>query len=103
MSTVTRYELMTGAAQCRRPAQEQHKVETLCRTLSEMPFTPDAADQAALIRMGLERQGIRIGPYDLLLAGQAMAASLVLVTSNTREFSRVPGLKTESWRHADPL
>ncbi len=38
-----------------------------------------------------------IGPYDILLAAQALARSLVLVKANTREFSRVPGLTLENW------
>ncbi len=39
-----------------------------------------------------------IGPYDVLLAGQALALSLILVTNNTKEFSRVPGLRLEDWQ-----
>jgi tRNA(fMet)-specific endonuclease VapC len=39
-----------------------------------------------------------IGPYDVLIAGQAVARDMVLVTSNTSEFARVPGLRMEDWR-----
>jgi tRNA(fMet)-specific endonuclease VapC len=45
-----------------------------------------------------EAQPLPIGPYDALLAGHALALGAVLVTDNTREFARVPGLVTESWR-----
>ena len=44
-----------------------------------------------------KRSGVRIGPYDLLIAGQARARNLVLVTANSREFSRVEGLDSEDW------
>jgi len=41
-----------------------------------------------------------IGAYDMLIAGQALARDLVLVTNNIREFDRVPGLKAEDWSDA---
>jgi tRNA(fMet)-specific endonuclease VapC len=41
-----------------------------------------------------------IGPYDILLAGQGLAAQLVVVTNNTAEFARVPGLSLENWQQA---
>jgi tRNA(fMet)-specific endonuclease VapC len=50
-----------------------------------------------LLDTDLERQGQPIGPYDLLIAGQALATSLTLVTNNVQEFQRVSGLKLESW------
>lgn len=63
-----------------------------------MPFDPDAARESARVRALLEAQGQPIGPYDVFLAGQALAQSLILVTDNTREFSRVPGLTLENWK-----
>ena len=42
-----------------------------------------------------------IGPYDLLIAGQARARGLTLVTANSREFLRVKGLGCEDWSGAD--
>jgi tRNA(fMet)-specific endonuclease VapC len=50
-----------------------------------------------LIRADLESAGKVIGPYDLLIAGQAMARQLTLVTANVSEFSRVMGLKWQDW------
>jgi len=97
ISTVIFYELYTGVEKCARPAQERSKVELLLTTIWEMPFAPDAARESARVRALLESQGQAIGPYDVLLAGQALAGSLVLVTANTREFSRVPGLNLENW------
>lgn len=63
-------------------------------------FDVHAAREAAVIRAQLEAQGQMIGPYDVLLAGQAKAAELRLVTHNTAEFERVQGLQLEDWQTA---
>ena len=97
ISTVTGYELYTGVEKCAQPQKERAKVELLLRTVHEMAFEAGAAREAARIRALLESQGQPIGPYDILLAGQALASFLVMVTANTKEFSRVPGLTIENW------
>ena len=73
-------------------------MELLLNTLQHVPFDSVAATNAARIRAFLESQGQAIGPYDVLLAGHALALSLVMVTANTKEFSRVPGLTLENWQ-----
>jgi tRNA(fMet)-specific endonuclease VapC len=98
VSTITGYELWTGVEKCANPAQERIKVQLLLATVHELPFDAAAATQAAQVRAALERQGQPIGPYDTLLAGHALACKLVLVTANTNEFSRVPGLMIENWQ-----
>jgi tRNA(fMet)-specific endonuclease VapC len=98
ISTITRYELFTGVERCANPAKERAKVELLLKTVHEVPFESGAAREAARIRALLESQGQPIGPHDVLLAGQALALSLTLVTANTKEFSRVPGLVLEDWQ-----
>jgi tRNA(fMet)-specific endonuclease VapC len=102
VSSITSFELLTGVEKCSHPAQERAKVETLLRTLTELGFDSPAAQASARIRAALETQGIPIGPYDLLLAGQAVVAGLVMVTNNVQEFSRVPGLQIENWQAAPP-
>jgi tRNA(fMet)-specific endonuclease VapC len=97
VSTITSYELFTGALKCSNPAVEQSKVELLFGSISEMGFDSNAAREAARIRATLASQGQKIGPYHLLLAGQAVAGQLILVTNNTREFRRVVGLTVEDW------
>ena len=97
ISTITVYELMTGVRKCRRPEVEAAKVDTLMRQIHVLSFDDPAARQSAIIRVDLEKRGLPIGPYDLLIAGQALAADLMLVTSNQREFERIPGLKSEDW------
>lgn len=57
----------------------------------------DDARQAAEIRATLASEGRPIGPYDLLIAGQARAKELTVVTRNLGEFARVPGLRVENW------
>jgi len=99
VSTVTSYELFTGVAKCAMPEKERLKVETLLRALVEIPFDSAASQEAGRIRAILESQGKMIGPYDVLLAGQAVAAGLTLVTDNTSEFGRVPGLALENWQN----
>jgi tRNA(fMet)-specific endonuclease VapC len=49
------------------------------------------------VRAALEKSGTPIGPYDLLIAGQALARGLTVVTANVGEFGRVPGLETVDW------
>jgi tRNA(fMet)-specific endonuclease VapC len=89
ISTITGYELYTGVEKCAKPLQERGKVELLLTAVWEMAFDPDAAREAARVRALLEAQGQMIGPYDVLLAGQALAHSMILVTANTKEFKRV--------------
>jgi len=98
ISTVTGYELFTGVEKCLNPAKERIKVELLLKTSTVIYFDLAAAEQAARTRALLESIGQPIGPYDLLLAGHALALSLVMVSANTKEFSRVPGLTVENWQ-----
>jgi tRNA(fMet)-specific endonuclease VapC len=97
ISAITGYELHTGVAKCASPATEQAKVELLLKTIRELSFDSAAAREAGRIRALLESQGQMIGPYDVLLAAQALSAGLTLVTANTGEFQRVPGVTIENW------
>jgi tRNA(fMet)-specific endonuclease VapC len=98
ISTITSYELCTGIEKCAHPAKELAKVSLLLATVNELVFDAPAAREAGRIRAFLEAQGRMIGPYDVLLAGHALAAGLTLVTANTGEFSRVPALLLENWQ-----
>ena len=89
------HELYYGAYKSRR---QHDNVERLDRIGFEiLPFDASDARAAGAVRAQLERAGEPIGPYDTLIAGQALARGLVLVTANTREFSRVAGLDCEDW------
>lgn len=62
-----------------------------------LDFDKDDARRAGAVRAELATAGTLIGPYDLLIAGQALSRNLILITRNTREFSRVSGLQIEDW------
>lgn len=98
ISTVSLYELHSGVERCSQPETERTKVECFIRPLHLLPFDKDAAMNTARIRWALEKLGQQIGPYDLMLAGQALTLDLILVTHNTKEFQRVPGLRLEDWQ-----
>jgi tRNA(fMet)-specific endonuclease VapC len=98
VSTVSLYELHSGVERCRQPTSERLKVETFTRALHQLPFDHYAALHTARIRWQLEQQGKIIGPYDLMLAGQALSLGVILVTHNTSEFQRVSGLLFEDWQ-----
>lgn len=97
LSTVTVAELMFGAMR----SQEPEKSMALCRQfcsffqLAELDYA--AAERSATIRADLEERGERIGAYDMLIAGIAVARGCVLATHNLREFARVAGLQIEDW------
>ena len=97
ISMVTVYELFCGLARAQDPAKERLKVERFISALIELPLDRASAEAAAKVRAELESQGNLIGPYDLLIAGQALAGGLTLVTNNIHEFQRVRGLNLQSW------
>lgn len=76
-------------------------LETFLRPLRILDFDATCADVAATIRARLERMGTGIGPHDLLIAATALRHQATLITRNTSEFSRVPGLDLVDW-HATP-
>ncbi len=65
--------------------------------LEVLEFDKEDARQAGEIRAELTRIGMPIGPYDILIAGQAKSRDMTLVTRNTREFERVEGLRLVDW------
>ena len=92
------YELYYGAYKSRHASRN---LELLDRIGFEIvPFDAADARMAGAIRSELETIGRPIGPYDLLIAGQARAREMVLVTANAREFQRVRGLECEDWSAA---
>jgi len=97
ISSVTVFELLTGVEKCEDPQRERSKLDMLRAGLQTFDFDEAAASAAAKVRAALERKGQVIGPYDALLAGHALELGRTMVTLNTREFKRVPGLKVEDW------
>ena len=97
ISSVTVFELEYGAAKSEWGERTRQKLMMFLAPFTILPFTADDAVYAGAIRAQLEKQGMKIGPYDVQLAGQAISRNLTFVTHNTGEFSRVPNLRLEDW------
>lgn len=95
LSSIVVHELYYGAFKSRRREQNVNLVDSLL--FEVLGFDKEDARQAGEIRGHLAAVGSPIGPYDVLIAGQAAARGLILVTNNIREFGRVPGLSVEDW------
>ncbi len=97
ISTVTIGELVFGAEHSQQTERNLADLEALTARLEVLPFDNQAAYHFGQIRAALYRTGQPIGPYDMMIAGQARATGLKLVTNNVKEFERVPGLLLENW------
>lgn len=95
MSAVVLHELVWGAYKSERVERNLDRIRRL--GLPVVDFGDEDAHAAGQIRAQLNRKGTPIGPYDLLIAGQAWARGLTVVTRNIGEFRRVEGLKVEEW------
>ncbi|BCS31433.1 ribonuclease VapC [Luteitalea sp. TBR-22] len=96
VSAIVIHELYYGAYKSQRVEQNVARVDAL--RFSVLEFDDEDARQAGQIRAHLASKGTPIGPFDVLIAGQARARGLTLVTHNTSEFQRVPGLIVEDWK-----
>jgi tRNA(fMet)-specific endonuclease VapC len=97
VSVITEAELRTGAAKSASPIKTIRLVENFLRPFALTEFTSADAIVYAHVRARLERAGTPIGPLDTLIAAQAIARDLIVVSNNEREFRRVTGLHLENW------
>ncbi len=98
LSSIVLYELELAVAKSARIEANRERLTTLLgNDFAFLPFDREDARAAARVRSVLESRKQPIGPYDTLIAGQALARGLTLVTSNVREFARVDGLRFEDW------
>jgi tRNA(fMet)-specific endonuclease VapC len=97
ISDVVLFELLYGAEKSARPAENREVVERFAGRLSVLPYDSSAAAHTADIRASLERRGLAIGAYDVMIAGHARSRGLVVVTGNLGELERVEGLRSEDW------
>jgi tRNA(fMet)-specific endonuclease VapC len=95
ISSIVAFEAYFGAFNGGRPRENLARLERL--EFEVLEFDTQDAMVAGRVRWELKSRGTPIGAYDILIAGQALARDLVLVTHNVREFSRVDGLKVEDW------
>jgi tRNA(fMet)-specific endonuclease VapC len=99
-SIVVAAELRFGAAKAGSKKLAE-RVDLILSALDVLPLEPPADRHYGEIRQVLTRQGLPIGPNDLLIAAHARAVDLTVVTANAREFARVPDLRVENWLDAE--
>jgi tRNA(fMet)-specific endonuclease VapC len=97
ISTITLAELRYGADRSSNPAKNHAVIDAFLMTVTVLDFTAEAAGVYGNIRTQLESAGTPIGPFDNLIAAQAISSQCIAVTNNINEFSRVPGLVVEDW------
>ena len=97
LSSITIAELQFGVSKSIVPHQNQQALDHFLLPFTFLDFDHTATSVYGTIRAFLEAQGTPIGALDTLIAAQAIAYDLILVTKNTREFMRVPNLVLEDW------
>lgn len=90
-------ELFTGAGKSSDPGRTLARQHAFLAPFVSLPFDDVAAHIYGAVRAQLEQAGTPIGPLDTQIAAIALANDCVLVTNNTAEFRRVPGLAVEDW------
>ena len=96
ISSVTAAELAFGVAKS-GSARNRQALEMFLSALEILPFDDSAIWHYGDLRADLERRGQPIGSLDTMIAAHALTINTILVTNNTREFERVPGLRLENW------
>ncbi len=95
--SIVKAELLFGARNSNRADANLQALRLFFAPLQSLPFDDQCADEYGLIRADLTAQGSLIGPNDMLIAAVARAHNAIVVTHNTREFSRISGLSLEDW------
>jgi tRNA(fMet)-specific endonuclease VapC len=97
LSSVVVFELAYGAQKGRWRKANLELLDEFLLDFIIAPFDEKAARTGGVLRTELERKGRPVGPMDTLIAAHAVSLGMPLVTHNTAELSRVPGLKVENW------
>ena len=97
ISSVTYAELCCGVEKSRAKEKNRLALALILAPIRIVSFDSPAAEEYGRIRAFLEQKGTPIGPMDGLIAAHARSRSMTVVTNNTREFQRVPGLAVEDW------
>ncbi len=97
ISTITLFELAYGVEKSQYRQRSKDALAKFLLPLNLIDLDRSSAIEAATIRAQLEKKGMPIGPYDLLIAGMARSRDMTLVTNNIKEFERVVSLHLENW------
>ena len=96
-SIITLFELEYGVEKSQNPQRSKDALSKFFLPLNLVCLDRSSAIEAAIIRAQLEKKGMPIGPYDLLIAGLARSRDMTLVTNNIKEFERADSLHLENW------
>ncbi len=99
ISAISEFEIKYGVEKSKKSDQNRKTVLEFLGFLNILPFDSQSTSIAGSLRSTLEKKGQIIGPYDLLIASQALAKDLILITNNEKEFRRIKDLKIENWIH----
>ena len=91
------HELYLGAYKSQKVSFNLETIRLFLRDFVVLPFDQEDSRQAGEVRAELRKSGSPIGPYDVLIAGQARARGLTLISNSVREFERVADLRLEDW------
>lgn len=97
VTVISLFELSSGLARSKKPAQEQHKITTALANQIIIQLDEKSAMKAGEIDGLLCKQGTSIGPADALIAGIALSRDDAVLTKNVKDFSRVPGLRVVTY------
>ncbi len=97
ISSITYTELIYGVYHSSNPAKNLAALHALLSFIEILPFGLSAAEASGRVMAYLASGGTPIGDRDALIAGHALSLGIPVVTHNTREFARVPGLQVEDW------
>ena len=95
MSSITYAELVYGVAVSANPEQEKNNLASLVEDIQVVPF--DSAAGVAYGPLRLATRDVKKDALDKLIAAHALSLNAIVVTNNTRDFARYPGLTIESW------
>lgn len=98
LSSITIAELQFGVYNSQNIEKNRNSLTEFLAPFEILDFDDQDAEMFGIIRSQLKKEGKLIGPYDMLIAAQALAKDLTLVTNNTDEFSRIRSLKLEDWK-----
>ena len=97
ISSITYSELLYGAEKSTNIAKNLIALTMFLSNIEVLPYDENASVDYGLLRAKLEKEGMPIGPLDMLIAAHAKSLNITLVTNNLKEFKRVKGLKLENW------